>query len=107
MEELRSKIKKVLREHFISNDSLVEQQYVDKITKVLLESTDYERRKWVTYNQVILEVRDSIKDMLKVQELQYKLTESHNPKNDCINLIYNYKDFTPEMKRLYDKISLF
>jgi hypothetical protein len=45
--------------------------------------------------------------MLKVKELQYKLTENSDPNEACIEVIetYNYK--TPELERLYNKIKNF
>ena len=45
--------------------------------------------------------------MLKVKELQYKLTENINPNEVCIEVIEALKDQSPELERLYYKIRNF
>lgn len=107
MVTLRNRIREVLRENYGSFNSLVEQQYVDRITEIFLESNDTEKGEWATYNQVILEFKKTLKNNLKVEELQYRLAESNDPKDDCIKVMTNYETFSPEMQRLYDKINLF
>ena len=45
--------------------------------------------------------------MLRVKELQYKLTESENPDNTCIEVLSSLDNMTPELDRLYHKIKNF
>ena len=45
--------------------------------------------------------------MLKVKELQYRLTEEGNPNDVCIEVIEPVKDRSPELERLYYKIRNF
>lgn len=105
--KVKDKIRQVLREHYGSFDTVLEHHYEEKITNELIEG-DYEIRKaWVTYNQVILELKNTLKDMLKVKELQYKLTEDGDPTSVCIEVIKDIKDRTPELTRLYEKIKTF
>jgi len=97
----------VLREHYGEFASDLEHEYESKLTANLIEG-DFEKKKaWITYNQVILELKHSLKDMLKVKELQYKLTEDVNPNDVCIEVIEELKDKTPELERLYYKIRNF
>jgi hypothetical protein len=101
---LRFKIRKVLREHYGEFETYLEHQYENKLTEnLILGSTDI-RRKWLTYNQVVLELKHSLKDMLRVKELQYRLTDDENPRDVIIETIESIKTFTPELERLYYKI---
>jgi hypothetical protein len=45
--------------------------------------------------------------MLKVKEIQYKLTDNLDPKDVIIEVIEPVKSFTPELERLYFKIKSF
>jgi len=62
---------------------------------------------WLTYNQVILELKHNIKDALKVKELQYRLTDSENPNKACLDVLADIKKNSPELERLYYKIMNF
>ena len=71
-------------------------------------STNNDREKWATYNQVLVELKHNIKDMLKVKELQYKLTEDDsNPTISCIDVLDSLKNRSDELERLYNKIRNF
>ena len=102
--DLKDNIRRVLREHYGEFDTYLEHKYEDKITETLCSGTTRIRDAWVTYNQVILELKNSLKNMLKVKELQYKLTEDVNPNDVCIEVISDIKDKSPELQRLYEKI---
>ncbi len=104
---LRARIKKVLKEHYGNFESVLEHEYETKLTENLIEGDISNKKAWATYNQVILELKNSVKDMLKVRELQYKLTENKNPNDVCIEVIENVKDRSPELERLYYKIRNF
>jgi hypothetical protein len=104
---LKTKIRKVLKEHYGEFSSNLEHQYEDKLTENLIVGNIEKKKAWLTYNQVILELKNTLKDMLKVKELQYKLTESVNPNEVCIEVIEDLKDKSPELERLYYKIRNF
>jgi hypothetical protein len=104
---LKEKIRMVLREHYGDFNSYLEHEYENKITENLILGDIEEKQAWVTYNQVILELKNTLKDNLKVKELQYKLTEDINPNEVCIQVIEPIKTKSPELERLYYKIKNF
>lgn len=104
---LKDKIRQVLREHYGNFETMLEHDYEDKVATYLFEGDIEIKNAWVTYNQVILELKNTLKDMLKVKELQYKLTEDTNPSSVCIEVIEGIYDKSPELKRLYEKIKTF
>jgi hypothetical protein len=105
--KLQNKIRKRLQEHYGVFDSYLELKYEIVITEQLLNGDYTKKHEWATYNQVVLELKNNIQDMLKVKELQYKLTESSYPNEDCIQILEDIKDVSPEMQRLYNKIKNF
>jgi hypothetical protein len=104
---LKEKIRMVLREHYGDFNSYLEHEYENKITENLILGDIEEKQAWATYNQVILELKNTLKDNLKVKELQYKLTEDINPNEVCIQVIEPIKTKSPELERLYYKIKNF
>jgi hypothetical protein len=105
--DLKSKIKKTLREHYGNFNTKLEHDYEDKITEILILNNHQNTIEWLTYNQVILEIKNSLNDMIKVKELQYKLTEDINPNIVCLEVIESLKNLSPELERLYYKIKNF
>lgn len=104
---LKSKIKKSLREHYGNFNTKLEHDYENKITEILILNNHKHKAEWLTYNQVILEIKNSLKDMVKVKELQYKLTEDINPNTVCLEVIESLNFLNPELERLYYKIKNF
>lgn len=104
---LKDKIRLVLVENYGPFNSILEHQYEDMLTEKLIGENIENKKAWITYNQVILELKYSLKDTLRVKELQYKLTENMNPNNVCIEVIEEVKDYNLELKRLYNKIKNF
>jgi len=104
---LKTKIRKVLKEHYGEFDTVLEHQYETKLTENLIVGDLNKRKAWITYNQVILELKNSLKDMLRVKELQYKLTDGNNPNDVIIEVIEEVKSYSPELERLYYKIKNF
>lgn len=94
----------MLTEQYGKFETYLEHVYEDKITDALVHGDLEEKRAWITYNQVILELKHSLKDNLKVKELQYKLTEDDDPNRMCIGVMKNLKNRSPELERLYYKI---
>jgi len=102
--ELKEKIKNKLRESYGGFSTNLEHKYEQQITENLSILNMKRKREWATYNQVILELKHNLNDMLRVKELQYRLTDEENPTNVCIEVINNVKDPSPELQRLYNKI---
>lgn len=111
--DLRDRIRKELRESYGGFNTYLEHKYEEKIIEKLYEenisrrlSTEklYIKKEWVTYNQVIVELKHNFKDMLKVKELQYRLTDSEDPSQACIEVIQQITNLSPELERLYEKI---
>jgi len=105
--DIKSKIRTELINHYGEFETILEHQYGDKITEKLSHGSLASKKAWITYNQVILELKHSLKDMLRVKELQYKLTDDGDLNNIVIEAIENVKNFTPELERLYYKIKNF
>lgn len=104
---LKEKIRNVLREQYGDFSTHLEHVYEDKVTQQLTSKDIKKRKAWATYNQVVLELKNSIKDTLRVKELQYKLTENSDPNTVCIEVINEIENFSPELERLYYKIQNF
>jgi hypothetical protein len=104
---IRDKIRGVLREVYGGFETYLEHEYENYVTENLYKGSIKSKKEWMTYNQVILELKHNIKDMLKVKELQYRLTEESEPRVVCIEVIEDLEKKTPELERLYDKIRNF
>lgn len=104
---LKSKIKEKLREVYGSFDTYLEHEYEEKLTENLFNGDLKLKQEWMTYNQVILELKHNLNDSIKVKELQYKLTDNTPPNEACIEVIFDIKNTSPELYRLYDKINNF
>jgi hypothetical protein len=102
--DIRSRIQEVLKSQYGDFETHLEHLYQNKIIDKLTGDNIKDKKKWVTYNQVILELKHSIKDNLRVKELQYKLTDNSDPDHVCIEVLEEVKARTPELERLYYKI---
>ena len=105
--ELKVKIRQVLNEQYGGFKSDLEHEYEIKLTENLMTKSIKKRKVWATYNQIILELKHSIKDMLKVKEIQYKLTDENSTNDSIVESVEGVKTFTPELERLYYKIKNF
>lgn len=103
----KSRIRELLTEQYGPFESGLEHEYEMVLTQNLISGKLNKKKEWITYNQVMLELKNSLKDTLKVKQLQYMLTDNLNPKNVCIEVIEDVKHNTKELERLYDKISNF
>lgn len=104
---IKNKIRSILKEQYGEFETVLEHEYENKLTENLIVGNLETKHAWATYNQVILELKHSLKDMLKVKELQYKLTEDIDPNEVIIESIESIKTYTPELERLYYKIKNF
>tara|TARA_R110000796_G_scaffold61077_2_gene141367 strand:+ start:13387 stop:13707 length:321 start_codon:yes stop_codon:yes gene_type:complete len=105
--EIRDRIRFKLREAYGDVETYLENTYEQYLTENIYISSIDNKKKWMTYNQVILELKHNLKDMLRVKELQYKLTETTNPNETCIEVLSSLSNLTPELDRLYNKIRNF
>lgn len=96
-----------MKEVYGEFETYLETEYENYLTENLSNASIKKKREWITYNQVILELKHNLKDMLKVKELQYKLTEDAEPREVCIEVIETLSVKTPELERLYNKIRNF
>ncbi len=103
----KTKIREELRKLYGKFETILEHQYEDVLIEQLSLGPYETRHEWATYNQVVLEFKNSLQNMLKVKELQYKLTEALNPKEVVITILEDTNMFTPELERLYYKIKSF
>lgn len=97
----------VLRENYGSVETYLDKKYVNTMTDNLLTEKIKDKQNWITYNQVILEIKNNLKDSLKLKELQYRLTDNENPKLACMDVLETIQKKTPELERLYYKIRNF
>lgn len=105
--DIKSRIREKLLEVYGPFETYLDNIYGDILTEKLLNGDCKSRCEWVTYNQVILELKHSLKDAIIVKELQYKLTDDGQPRDICINFLENLNHTNPELNRLYDKIRNF
>ncbi len=102
--DLKFKIMDVLKEHYGEFNTFLEIEYENKLTENLIIGDAKTKKAWATYNQVILELKFSLRDTLRVKQLQYKLTDNTNPNLECMKVIEEVEILTPELTRLYEKI---
>ena len=105
--DIKAKIRESLREQYGDFETNLEHEYETKLTENLFVGDIEKKRAWLTYNQVILELKHALKNTLKVRELQYKLTDDSNPNEVCISVLEDEKNQTAELERLYIKITNF
>lgn len=103
---LKIKIRDVLKEYYGEFNSFLEIEYENKLTENLIIGDYKTKNAWATYNQVILELKFSLHDNLKVKQLQYNLTENSDPNLECLKVIEEVEILTPELTRLYEKIKI-
>lgn len=105
--KIKEKIRSVLRENYGNFDTYLERQYETTMVDNLFHGNKQKKEAWSTYYQLVLEIKNSIKDENRVKELQYKLTDDVNHNEVCIEVIEDIKCYSPEIQRLYEKIMNF
>lgn len=105
--ELRDKIRKILRENYGDFETYLEHEYEAALTENLINGNLKKKKIWLTYNQIILELKHTLKDMLMVKKLQYKLTDNSDPNEECTKIMEGIKDCSIELNRLYHKVTSF
>jgi len=104
---MKDKIRDILREVNGSVDTYLEEKFETKILESVSTKNKKRAEAWLTYNQVILELKSNIKHALKVKEIQYRLTSEENPNKVCLDVLIDIKKDSPELDRLYYKIMNF
>ncbi len=98
------KIREILRKVYGEFNSYLEKKYEEKLVNILVNGTAYDKYKWITYNQILIELRLTKKDENITNELLYKLTEDGDPTNSCITFLDELGERNKELDRLYDKL---
>jgi len=101
---IKDKIKVELGKVYGDFNSYLEIKYEDRIIEILSDNDNDLKYEWLTYNQVIIELKSNLKNMVKVKELQYRLTDGENPKKACVDIIESVGKSTYELNRLYNKL---
>lgn len=107
MVDLTNKISTVLREYYGNFDTELELQYEEKLVNSIKLLDFDKKREWATYNQVVLELKHSLKQHQLVKELQYRLSDKENPREVCLEVIAGVENLSPELVRLHTKITSF
>ena len=104
---MRNKITRILRESYGEFNSSLESLYNETITENLLHESWEHKRKWATYNQVVLELKKTPIKEKKYEELLFRLSNLEEPNQICIEIIKESGIVTDELERLYYKINQF
>ena len=104
---MKDRIRQILREANGDTDTYLDEKFESKIVESVSTPNKKKAEAWLTYNQVIIELKHNIKDALKAKELQYRLTDSGNPNKACLDVLGDIKKNSPELERLYYKIMNF
>jgi hypothetical protein len=100
---MKAQIKKILDEAYGKFETELELEYASLLEKGISSEDWRVREEWATYNQIILELKHNMNDMISVKELQYKLTDNEQPEIACKSILENIKR-NSELDRLYNKI---
>lgn len=100
-------IQSALRERYGNFETLLEHEYEKVITEVFMNGEVSAKDEWATYNQVMLELKNNVRDVVLLKELQYRLTDNENPNLVCIDVIEKTETHSNELIRLYKKIISF
>ena len=98
------KIKEILRKVYGEFNSYLEKKYEEKLVDILVNGTAYDKYKWITYNQILIELRLTKKDENITNELLYKLTEDGDPTKACVAFLDRLDKKNKELDRLYNKL---
>jgi len=105
---MKTRIKKALREFYGNFDTFLENDYETLMVEKIASPND--RRKWATYNSVLLELKNNLKNQIRVKQLQYRLTDDEDPKNAILEILGDIKRkemYSNELERLRNKINNF
>jgi len=104
---MKARIREILKSEYGEYNGYLEEKYEAKIVASLNTTNKKKAEAWLTYNQVVLELKSNIKNIFKLRELQYRLTDKENPNKACLDVLTDIKQNSPELERLYYKIMNF
>ena len=105
---MKTRIKKALREFYGNFETFLENDYETLMVEKI--SIPSERKEWATYNSVLLELKNNLKNQIRVKQLQYRLTDDEDPKNVILEVLGEIKTkgkYSTELERLRNKINNF
>lgn len=103
--QLKHRIEKELRSAYGGEfESYLEIRYKEIILKHLMSGDIELQMQWLTYNQVLVEIKNVIKDELRTKELLYMLTDVDLPNISCVKIIDKMETINDELVRLRNKI---
>lgn len=102
--DIKSKINEQLILVYGPFETYLDNVYFEVLTEKLLLGDYTSRHEWLTYNQVVLELKYNVKDPITAKKIQYNLTDNQPPKFILINLLKKLKHRSAELNRLYFKI---
>jgi hypothetical protein len=103
--DLNSRIRSTLKENYGDFVSDLEIEYENKVTEKLLNGDLKDREIWLTYNQVVLELKHNLRDTISTKELLYKLTDDDVEYSEvCVEKISSLIVKSEELERLYYKL---
>jgi hypothetical protein len=105
--DLKDKIRSVLKGVYGGFETYLEMEYENCMAETLSSGTIEDKKEWITYNQVILELKHNIKDMIRVKELQYRILDELEPRRVFMDVIQKIDCKSDELDRLYNKIKNF
>lgn len=103
----RDHILRVLRSSYGDFNTTLDNQYSNTIVNEISDNKTNVIREWLTYHQVILELKKTDTTVAKAKEIQYRITDGEHPKNVCLDVIKELTDSNSELKRLFTKINNF
>lgn len=96
-------VKKILVTAGGSSVTTLELQYEDRLLNSIAFGGIESASKWLTYNQVIIELKKTNCNETRLKEILYRLTDGENP-NDVFMSVLNGVVLNAELDRLYNKI---
>ena len=101
------KIKSLLSKVYGEFNSYLEKKYEEKLLDILINGSAYDKYKWITYNQILVELRNIKKDKNITNNLLYILTDDGDPTKSCLNFLNDINEKNKELERLEDKLRNF
>ena len=100
-------ILEVLRSSYGNFDTRLECQYSETIIGEISKNKVSTVREWLTYHQVIIELKKTSDTLKESKELQYRISDGEHPKTVCLHVLSSLKSTNAELVRLYEKIQNF
>ncbi len=103
----KTHILEILRASYGNFDTKLECQYSETIVDEIANNKVSTVREWLTYHQVIIELKKTSDTLKEAKELQYRISDGEYPKTVCLDVLSSLKSTNAELVRLYEKIQNF